>query len=61
MGSEREIEIREKLARCWLAAAPAVRAYVAAAVRSVADREDALQQVAISVARRFEEFDDTRP
>ncbi|MFM9025075.1 MAG: transposase, partial [Planctomycetaceae bacterium] len=28
MGSEREIEIREKLARFWLAAAPAVRAHV---------------------------------
>jgi len=61
MSSEREIEIREKLTRCWLAAEPAVRAYVAAAVRSVADREDVLQQVALTVARRFEEFDDKRP
>lgn len=61
MGSEREIEIREKLTRCWLAAEPVVRAYVAAAVRGVADREDVLQQVALTVARRFEEFDETRP
>ena len=61
MSSEREIEIREKLACCWLAAEPAVRAFVAAAVRSVADREDVVQQVALTVARRFEEFDERRP
>ena len=61
MSSAREIEIREKLTRCWMAAEPAVRAYVAAAVRSAADREDVLQQVALTVARRFEEFDEGRP
>jgi RNA polymerase sigma-70 factor (ECF subfamily) len=61
MSSERELEIREKLARSWLAAEPSVRAYVAAAVRSVADREDVLQQVALTVARRFEEYDERRP
>lgn len=61
MTSEQELEIRERLTRCWLAAEPAIRAYVAAAVRSVADREDVLQQVALTVARRFEEFDQERP
>lgn len=61
MGSERELEIREKLTRAWLAAEPSVRAFVAAAVRSVADREDVLQQVALTVARRFEEYDERRP
>jgi RNA polymerase sigma-70 factor (ECF subfamily) len=61
MGSAREIEIRERLTRYWLSAEPAVRAYVAAAVRSVADRDDVLQQVALTVARRFEEFDEGRP
>lgn len=61
MSSEEEIEIRERLARSWVAAEPAVRAFVAAAVRGVADREDVLQQVALTVARRFEEYDGKRP
>jgi RNA polymerase sigma-70 factor (ECF subfamily) len=61
MSSERELQIREKLTRCWLAAEPSVRAFVAAAIRSGADREDVLQQVALTVARRFEEFDESRP
>lgn len=61
MSSPHEIEIREKLTRSWLAAEPAVRAYVAAAIKSTADREDVLQQVALTVARRFEEYDGQRP
>lgn len=61
MSSDREIEIRERLARSWVAAEPSVRAFVAAAVRGVADREDVLQQVALTVARRFEEYDGKRP
>lgn len=61
MSSPREIEIREQLARSWLAVEPSVRAYVAAAIRSTADREDVLQQVALTVARRFEEYDEKRP
>lgn len=61
MASPREIETRERLTGCWLAAEPAVRAFVAAAVRSVSDREDVLQQVALTVARRFEEYDERRP
>jgi len=61
MSSEREIEVREQLARCWVAAEPSVRAFVAAAVRAAADREDVLQQVALTAARRFEEYDPTRP
>lgn len=61
MASPREIETREKLTRCWLAAEPSVRAFVAAAVRSVSDRDDVLQQVALTVARRFEEYDERRP
>lgn len=60
MSSDREIEIRERLTRYWLAAEPAVRAFVAAGVRSIPDREDVLQQVALTVARRFEEFDADR-
>lgn len=61
MATPREIETRERLTRCWLAAEPSVRAFVAAAVRSVSDREDVLQQVALTVARRFEEYDERRP
>lgn len=61
MNKERESEIRERMTRHWLAAEPAIRAYVAGAVSSFADREDLLQQVALTVARRFEEFDEHRP
>ena len=61
MSSEHEIEIRERLTRAWVAAEPSVRALVAAAVRGGADREDVLQQVALTVARRFEEYDGKRP
>jgi RNA polymerase sigma-70 factor (ECF subfamily) len=61
MSSEHEIEIREKLARAWVAAEPSVRALVAASVRRIADRDDVLQQVALTVARRFEEYDGKRP
>lgn len=61
MSSEREIEIREKLAGAWVAAEPSIRAFVVAAVRGAADREDVLQQVALTVARRFEEYDGKRP
>lgn len=61
MSSEYEIEIREKLAVAWVTAEPSVRAFVAAAVRGIPDREDVLQQVALTVARRFEEYDGKRP
>ena len=42
MGPDREIEVRERLTRLWLTAEPAVRAFVAASVRSFQDREDAV-------------------
>ncbi|MFM7562527.1 MAG: sigma-70 family RNA polymerase sigma factor, partial [Planctomycetota bacterium] len=61
MGTEKEIEIREKMTRRWLSAETAVRAFVAAAVGKMADREDVVQQTALTVARRFEEYDDSRP
>ena len=61
MSSERETEIRERMTRHWLVAEQAIRAYIAAAVNSFTDREDLLQQVALTVARRFEEYDETRP
>jgi RNA polymerase sigma-70 factor (ECF subfamily) len=61
MNHEQEIEARERLARHWLEAEPAVRAFVGAAVRGFADAEDVAQQVALTVARRFDEYDDSRP
>jgi RNA polymerase sigma-70 factor (ECF subfamily) len=61
MSTEREIEIRERLTRHWLSVEPVVRAYVAASIRSFVDRDDVVQQVALTVARRFEEYDPTRP
>jgi RNA polymerase sigma-70 factor (ECF subfamily) len=61
MSTEKEREIREQMARCWMSAEPSVRAFIASAIRSSADREDILQQVALTVARRFDDYDATRP
>lgn len=61
MNTERELDIRERMTRHWLASENAIRAYIAGAVHSFVDREDLLQQVALTVARRFEEFDENRP
>lgn len=56
-----ESERRERMTRHWLVSEHAIRAYIAGAVSSFQDREDLLQQVALTVARRFEEFDENRP
>ncbi len=61
MSHEEEIDARERLARHWLEAEPSVQAYVFATVRGFQDAEDVLQQVALTVARRFDEYDATRP
>jgi RNA polymerase sigma-70 factor (ECF subfamily) len=61
MSTEKEREIREQMTRCWMSAESSVRAYIAAAIRSSVDREDVLQQVALTVARRFDDYDATRP
>jgi RNA polymerase sigma-70 factor (ECF subfamily) len=60
MSEELESDRRERMTRHWLAAEPAIRAYIAGAVRPLPDREDLLQQVALTVARRFEEYDEQR-
>lgn len=52
---------RERFARCWLDAEPAVRAFVFAAVRSFQDAEDVVQQTALVAARRFDDYDPSRP
>jgi RNA polymerase sigma-70 factor (ECF subfamily) len=56
-----EIDARERLARLWLAAEPTVNAYVFAAVRGLHDAEDVVQQVALTAARRYDEYDASRP
>jgi RNA polymerase sigma-70 factor (ECF subfamily) len=58
---EDEIRIRERLTLLWLDAEPSVRAYIGAAVRGFHDTQDLVQQVALTVARRFDEYDDSRP
>lgn len=60
MDREQEIQTRERLTRLWLEAEPAVRAYIGAAVREFHDAEDVVQQVALTAARRFDEFDASR-
>ena len=61
MNHEYEIDVRERLTRLWLEAEPSVQAFVFAAVNGVHNAEDVVQQVAFTVARRFDEYDGTRP
>jgi RNA polymerase sigma-70 factor (ECF subfamily) len=56
-----ETETRERLTQLWLAAEPSVQAFVFASVRGFHDAEDVVQQVALTAARRFDEYDGTRP
>jgi RNA polymerase sigma-70 factor (ECF subfamily) len=57
---ERAVD-RETLTRLWLEARPAVEAFVFASIRGFQDAEDVVQQVALAAARRFDEYDPTRP
>jgi len=52
---------REQFARCWLEVEPAVSAYVFASVSGFHDAEDVIQKIATELARRFDEYDSTRP
>lgn len=61
MAHRRETENRERLARLWSEAELAVQAYVFAAIRGFQDAEDVIQQVAVTAARRFDEYDPARP
>ncbi|MCE9630462.1 MAG: sigma-70 family RNA polymerase sigma factor [Planctomycetia bacterium] len=61
MDSQQASDVRERLSRLWMQAEPAVNAYVFAAVQRFQDAEDVVQQVALAAARRFEEYDGTRP
>lgn len=61
MDQKQASDIREQLSRLWLQAEPAVNAYVFAAVQRFQDAEDVVQQVALTAARRFDEYDGSRP
>ncbi len=51
----------EEFAGAWLTVEPSVSAYVFASVRGFHDAEDVIQQVAQTLARRFDEYDASRP
>jgi RNA polymerase sigma-70 factor (ECF subfamily) len=61
MDQQQAGDIRERLSRLWMQAEPSVNAYVFAAVQRFQDAEDVVQQVALTAARRFEEYDGSRP
>ncbi|MDX2036287.1 MAG: sigma-70 family RNA polymerase sigma factor [Isosphaeraceae bacterium] len=52
---------REDFARRWIEVEPAVSAYVFASISSFHDAEDVVQRVAQELARRFDEYDPSRP
>jgi RNA polymerase sigma factor (sigma-70 family) len=61
MDQQQASDIRERLSRLWMQAEPSVNAYVFATVQRFHDAEDVVQQVALTAARRFEEYDGSRP
>lgn len=61
MTDERELQARERLARHWSEAEPSVHAFVFAAINRYHEAEEVVQQVALTVVRRFDEYDETRP
>jgi RNA polymerase sigma-70 factor, ECF subfamily len=60
MVEDEESILREELARLWRETEPTVAAYVFAAVSQFQEAEDIVQQVALTVARRFSEYDRER-
>ena len=52
---------REEFTHRWLSAEPSVSAYVFAVVAKFHDAEDLVQQIAQEAARRFDQYDSTRP
>ncbi|MDA7597654.1 sigma-70 family RNA polymerase sigma factor [bacterium] len=60
MNDRSDTETLERLTRLWIEAEPAVRAFVFASISSFADAEDVSQKVALTVARRFHEYDENR-
>ncbi|MDB5338283.1 MAG: polymerase sigma factor [Planctomycetaceae bacterium] len=52
---------RELLAVSWVKAQPALTAFLVASTPQFSDAEDLLQEVAAEVARRFDDYDLSRP
>lgn len=61
MSHDPQADSRARLTQLWLESEAAVRAFVFAAVHSLHDADDVVQQVAMTVARRFDEYDPQRP
>ncbi len=55
-----EQDTRERLTRLWLEVVPSVQAYVFSVIDEYQSAEDVVQQVALTVAKRFDEYDDSR-
>ncbi|MGI9473800.1 MAG: sigma-70 family RNA polymerase sigma factor [Rubripirellula sp.] len=56
-----ENDRRSEFTQHWLSAEPSVSAYVFAVVAGFHDAEDLVQQIAQEAARRFDQYDVTRP
>ncbi len=54
-------ETRCEVARYWTLAQPTVSAYVTSIVCDFRDRDDVLQEIAVSVIDSFESYDPSRP
>jgi len=52
---------RELLAVNWVKAQPSLTAFLIASTPQFSDAEDLLQEVAVEVARRFDDYDPSRP
>jgi RNA polymerase sigma-70 factor (ECF subfamily) len=52
---------RELLARNWMKAQASLTAFLIASTPQFSDAEDLLQEVAAEIARRFDDYDQTRP
>jgi RNA polymerase sigma-70 factor (ECF subfamily) len=61
MDHQHDSETRENLARLWGKTEASVQAFVFSAVSGFQDAEDVVQEVAMAVARRFHEYDSSRP
>ncbi|MCR9291718.1 MAG: sigma-70 family RNA polymerase sigma factor [bacterium] len=56
-----EKQKREEFTQEWLDAEPSVSAYVFASISGFHDAEDVVQRIAQELARRFDEYDSSRP
>lgn len=59
--SQESIRLREELAERWVKAQPTVAAFVFSMVHRFDAAEDIVQQVAMEAARRFEDYDRSKP